>query len=96
MCKDQSSGEIKVIILGLIGFPPYILLEKHDDRLLSIILDNKKNDGTQYMYIHTLAPFILDVWNMQNSNRVFLCYYKNFGELINCPISSEKLFANVE
>ena len=57
---------------------------------MTILINN--NHGEEYRYIHALAPFILDVWNMTNTNGIFLCYHKNFGELVNCPISVEKLF----
>ncbi len=92
ICKNLSAKNIKKIFKGKTGFPPYILFAKHADQLLSQSLDNNISEEEQYEYIHAIAPYILDVWNMKNKNNVFLCYFKLGGDLTKCPNKVSFLF----
>src|SRR5438876_392855 len=49
------------------------------------------NINDKYRYIHAIAPFIFDVWNMSNNHNELTCYYKDMGDLKTCPKSLAEL-----
>lgn len=91
LCKDKSSGEVYCILDGFRDFNSVLLSAKYADKLL-IQFNEKTNTNSYYRYIHAIAPFIFDIWNTNNKNNVFLCYFKDFGALTSCPNSDKKLF----
>jgi hypothetical protein len=85
LCKDKSTGEVFAILDGHRDFPRCMLLAKYADKLLATCMNDMKIENKKYQYIHVIAPFIFDVWNMSSKHNVLLCYYLEFGQLTECP-----------
>jgi len=69
---------------------PCALLATQADTLF-LALKSIISDDNLYRYIHEIAPFIVNVWDSMFSDNVFLCYYKDFGELTDAPLSINDL-----
>lgn len=91
VCRNASPSEITKHINGLFGVPCKIMA-KYADSLFREIVDSKP-DSVQYHYIHAIAPYILDVWNSSYNHGVFLCYYKDFGDLNRCPMDVDRIYS---
>jgi hypothetical protein len=77
--------EISFWLAGGMEFPPCTLTAKQADELL-------EQTGTEtYQYVHAICPFVIDPWNYRTDDRVLLCYYKDFGELTEPPMSLDEL-----
>jgi hypothetical protein len=93
LLKNKSSGEVFAHLNGYRDFPATVLTSNQADRLLSQQGVSDKDSGrNEYQFIHAICPFIFDPWNIVNRNSVLLCYYKDFGELTDCPDSVASLF----
>ena len=90
LCKDKSPGEVFCTLDGQRGFMPCMLPANFADKLLDQCLATVSSDK-QYKYIHAIAPFIFDVWNMPQKHGVLECYYKDTGSLEKCPNKLEDL-----
>lgn len=90
LCKDKSPGEVFCTLDGQRGFIPCMLPATFADKLLDQCIETVSSDK-QYKYIHAIAPFILDVWNMPQKHGVLECYYKDTGSLRKCPNNLEEL-----
>ena len=91
LCKNASSGEIYCILNGQRDYHICVLPAKYADQLLDQCMETCTSEN-QYKYIHAIAPFIFDVWNLPSKHAVLDCYYREFGNFTKCPNSSEKLF----
>lgn len=91
ICKGKSSKEIFMTLNGNRDFEPTLLPARFADELLAQTLENIPKDN-QWKYIHSIGPFIFDVWNTRARDSVFICYYKNMGDLIKCPNDEKELF----
>lgn len=90
LCKNKNSNEIFLLLNGLTDIlRPSVLYAKHADILLTQCFESKKDE--QFKYIHSICPYIIDIWNIKNNNQVLLCYYKDFGELVRCPTNIDRL-----
>lgn len=90
LCKNQSSGEIFCILDGHRDLPPTVLYAHQADKLLEQIF-SENDDKETWRYVHAVARFVFDVWNMKCKDGVFMCYWQDFGELRSCPSSYNKL-----
>jgi hypothetical protein len=92
LCKHKSPEQIKRILNGKGEIEPTVLKAQYADKFVNYIC-RYVSGNDQYKYIHAIAPFIYDVWNSKLTNTVFLCYYKQFGDLVKCPTSSYELYS---
>jgi len=87
LCYGKQSGEVFAVLDGLHDFPAVILPASFANQLLDEII---KGPDERWRYEHAVAPFVLDIWNMQNG-QIIGCYYNNF-DLKRCPNDINKLF----
>jgi hypothetical protein len=92
LCKHKSPDQIKKILSGKGDIEPTVLKAQYADKFVNYICQYVSG-SEHYKYIHAIAPFIYDVWNSKLTNTVFLCYYKQFGDLVKCPTSSFDLYS---
>lgn len=90
LCFDKTPEEIYDIFKGKKDFVACVLRAKQADKLFSAISDDKGE--INYKYIHAIAPFILDVWNCNTRDGVFVCYYKDIEQPNKCPHDLLKLY----
>mgnify|MGYP001352881531 CR=1 FL=1 len=91
MCREKSSAEIYAILAGYRDTEPIFLTSRHARALLLAI---SEDDGSiNYKYVHAIAPFVYDIWNLSNVDSVLDCYYRDFGKLTECPSTHQKFFS---
>lgn len=57
-----------------------------------LLLDYKNRyDVETYKYVHAICPYVIDRWNLVNIS-VVECYYKNTGDLVQCPNTFGEIF----
>jgi len=104
ICRDKSPNDIRRILCGRNDdFIPYpiMITAKYADKLFSNIekelekFNTNSNSDDMYkkkvQYIHTISPYVFDVWNMKYSDGTFRCYWQEFGEM-RCPNNIDELF----
>ena len=91
LCRGLKPDKIHHTLNGKLDFKPCILPAKYANQLLDECM-NGDIESEKYKYIHAIGPFILDPWNMPNANNVFVCYYKEAGNLTKCQNNHESLF----
>lgn len=91
VCINKTPAQIIKNIKTIFGKIPFIRANFADKLFANIVSIQPYSE--QYKYIHAIAPFILDPWNCQYKDSVFLCYYKYGGELDKCPLIMEKIIS---
>ena len=91
VCMNATPNSMSNSLNNLFGLPCK-LKAKYADMFLTEIVDSKPVIY-QHHYIHTIAPYIFDIWNTTYNNSTFLCYYKDFGELNMCPTNVDRLYS---
>lgn len=91
VCINKTPTQIVKNIKTIFGKTPFIKANFADKLFINIVSIQPSSE--QYKYIHAIAPFILDPWNCEYKDGVFLCYYKYAGELDKCPLIMEKIIS---
>jgi hypothetical protein len=88
-CKGKHSGEVFCILDGQKDSKPVMLYANQAKQLLDQMYNSY--DDESWKYIHAIAPFIFDVWNILPDYNILECYYKDLGSLTECPKSLDDL-----
>jgi len=93
--KYCDSGEnLRKFMLGTYEFPIVFMKANFSDKLLDYLLRRTKITN-QYFgnYVHVVTQFTIDIWNMVPKEDIGIidCYYRNFGELTECPSTLEEI-----
>ena len=91
LCKNKTSGEIYAILNGYREFFPCFLPAKFADELITQSIENIKDDE-KGQFVHAIAPFIFNIWNIYTRISLLDCYYRDFGDLNKCPKNYQKLY----
>jgi len=91
ICNNVTAEEVFCILDGNRGFSPCLLPANYADELLEQCFTNN-SQFPKHKYIHAIAPFIFDIWNVSNKYSTLNCYYKDIDFPKKCPNDIDKLF----